>query len=781
MNLFQFPAGTQFAAGTGLATLHPTGDFETYSEAGYRWREVPGYWKQLKKGPVYEPPTIKLGSLDGIRETERGLEVAGVRNYVQHPTFEILSLKWDLLDGTGAHFWRPVVIDDLFPLTRIRNGLPDNYGPVSPLLEHVERGRPVAAWNINFEWSVWNFYCVPVLHWPVLHIEQCYCDMAKARAHALPGKLKNAGKVQKLVVQKDPAGDDLLNKFSKPKNPSKADPRTRIRPDEDPNDAARLYAYNETDVYSELESSSRVPDLSEEERAYWLLDQRINQRGMGVDDAAVENCIAVLIQSTDKQNAELRQITNNAVESATEVEALRRWCMTQGVHLAKLDADVIADVLKVKEKYPAAVVRALQIRSSVGSAGVKKLYSIRAQMTPLKRLHDLYIYFGTRTGRPTGVGPQPTNLLKGSFKPAEVETCLQWMATRDLALIEAVYDDPIEAIGNCMRGLIVPKAGHDFVSSDYSAIEGVVAACLAGEQAAIEVFFTHGLVYEKAASDITGIPMSEFIRHRLDTGGVMLPDGTIKGGKHHPYRNKQGKFAVLACGFGGWVGALIGFGADEFLTEDEMKDVAGGWRKANPNIVTMWGGQTVGKYEYAQPCRYGLEGAAINAVENPGQCFTYRGVSYQMHGDCLYCQVPSGGLLTYHSPRLGPSTREWAQPWEKELTFWGWNSNIKKGPVGWIEMKLYGGAQFENVVQKVARGKQSAGLVRLDPTYPIVMHTYDEFVAEVPEGYGSVAEAEAIVNQPEPWQWLTEGAYAGRPWPIRAKGGWRGKRYRKDD
>lgn len=775
MNLFAFPAGTQFSAGTGLSTLHPTADFETYSEAGYRWRDVPGYWKELKRGPVWEPPTVKLASLDGIAEQNRGLEVVGVRNYVCHPTFEILSLKWDLLDGKGARFWKPLYGPEA-------KSYAANVLPVYDLLNHVAAGRPLAAWNINFEWTVWNFHCVPVLGWPVLHIEQCYCDMAKARAHALPGKLKHAGKVQKLVIQKDPAGEDLLDKFSKPRNPTKTDPRRRIRPDEDPNDAARLYSYNETDIYSEIESSSKVPDLSPEEREYWLLDQRINQRGMGVDGAGVDNCIAVLIQSTDKQNAELNTITNGAVADANEVAALMRWCNTQGCMFGKLDADIIEGVLKKRGVYPPAVVRALEIRQSVGSAGVKKLYSMRAQATPLQRLHDLYIYFGARTGRPTGVGPQPTNMLKGALKPEEVEACLQWMALRDVEVIERLYGDPIEAIGNCIRGLIVPKPGYDFVSSDYSAIEGVVAACLAGEQPAIEVFFTHGLVYEKAASDITGVPMSEFIKHRLDTGGVVQTDGTIKGGKHHPYRNKQGKFAVLACGFGGWVGALIGFGADEFLSETEMEQVAGGWRKANPNIVTMWGGQTIGRYQYAYPGKFGLEGASIAAVENPGQCFTYRGVSYQTHGDCLYCTVPSGGLLTYHCPRLEPSTRERAQPWEKELTFEGWNSNIKKGPVGWIKMKLYGGLEFENVVQKVARGKQSAGLVRLDRGgYPIVMHTYDEFVSEVPEGVGSVVESEAIVNQPEPWQWLTEGPYAGQPWPIKAKGGWRGKRYRKDD
>ncbi len=755
-------AGKQYAAGTGLATLFPVFDFETFSEAGYQWVDVPGYWKQLKAGPVWDPPTVKLASLDGIRNTERGLGVVGTRNYVTHPTFEILSLKYDLLDGRGARWWKPTHHDD-----------------PTDLLDYVRNGGILSAWNIGgFEWEVWNFHCVPYLYWPPLPIEQCVCDMAKARAHALPGALAKADLVQKLAIQKDPDGDRLLKKFSQPRNPTKSDPRRRIRPEEDPHDAARLYAYNETDIYSELESASKVPDLSPLEREIWLVDQRINQRGMQVDLAGVENCVAVLIQATHKYNAELRTLTNGAVEAASEVEALRMWCNARGCMFGNLDAEVIDDVLLKRDAYPPAVIRALEIRSMLGAAGVKKLYSMRVQATPAGRLHHLYMFFAARTGRWNGVGPQPMNFVKGKLKPDEVEACLGWMATRDLDVIESLYGNAVEAISDCLRGLICAAPGFDLISSDYSAIEGVTAACLAGEERDIQVYRTHGMIYEDAAAGIAGIPFEEFVRHRIETGGVMQPDGTIRGGKHHPLRNKQGKFAVLACGFGGWVGALIGFGADEFLNEEEMKAVVLGWRRSHPWIVEMWGGQTRGRFQSARPELFGLEGASIAAVQQPGQCYGYRGVMYQMHGDCLYCSVPSGGLLTYHEPRLRPSEREWAQPWELELSFHGWNSNPKKGTIGWVEMKLYGGLEFENVVQKVARAKQAAGLVRLDSGgYPVVMHSHDEFVSEVPEGFGSVTEAEALVNAVEFWQYLPDGS----PWPIKAKGGWRGKRYRKDD
>lgn len=168
-------AGDRFAAGAGIATLLPTLDFETYSGAGYRW--VDG----------------RLHSLEGIRETERGLSVVGARNHVLHPTFAITLLSWDLFDGAGLQTWRPGM--------SVAWDMPGNE-PCAPLVWHVFRGGLLEAWNAPFEWAVWNLFCVPRWGWPPLPITQMRCAMAKARAHAWPGKLENAGPVVLGLEQK---------------------------------------------------------------------------------------------------------------------------------------------------------------------------------------------------------------------------------------------------------------------------------------------------------------------------------------------------------------------------------------------------------------------------------------------------------------------------------------------------------------------------------------------------------------------------------------------------
>ena len=213
------------------------------------------------------------------------------------------------------------------------------------------------------------------------------------------------------------------------------------------------------------------------------------------------------------------------------------------------------------------------------------------------------------------------------------------------------------------------------------------------------------------------------------------------------------------------------------MSDEEIKQNILAWRAASPAIVELWGGQE----RNWPPERFGCDGAAVNAVQYPGTWFhvmrldrTYSGVSFVGHdtdsngAGILYCRLPSGRMLTYHRPRLAPSER---RAGTLSLSYEGQNTNPTNGPVGWIRMDTYGPRLVENIVQATARDILRRATIALEAAgYPIVLHVYDEIVAEVPEGVGSIEDFERIMS--------TMPEFAA-DWPVRAKGGWRGKRYRK--
>jgi DNA polymerase len=557
-------------------------------------------------------------------------------------------------------------------------------------------------------------------------------------------------------------GQRLIQKFSCPRKPTKNKPEWRIRPEDDPEDAANLYDYNIGDIKAEAAVSALCPDLSDVERDFWLCTKAMNARGVAIDTATVEAGVDILDQALARYNAELHALTGGTVAKASEGAKLIGWLGAQGVHTQSLDEAHRAALLE-RPDIGGPARRALEIVNLVGSAGVKKLYALMRQTTAAGRVHDLFIYHGARTGRDTGADVQPQNLVKqgpdvckcgdvncGRYYGADLIWCpwcngpdwaggpqsgWTWEAVDDVAEIvqrrsldelERFYGDALLALSGCIRGLFIAAEGKDLIASDYSSIEAVVAAVLAGEEWRIEAFRQKQDIYLVSAGRITGHTLDEYAAHLAETGSK------------HPDRQKIGKPAELGLGFGGWINGWRQFDSSDAFTDDEVKRNILAWRDASPAIVEMWGGQVRGK-PWA-PDRYelfGLEGAAIAAVQNPGQCFAYRSISYGMRGDALYCRLPSGRLLTYHRPRLHKSTRWEGVDGLYELSFEGWNTNPKSGPMGWVRINTYSGRLFENVVQAVARDIMAYAVVNLERAgYPIVLRVHDELVAEVPRHLG---------------------------------------------
>ncbi len=744
-------------------------DFETFSAAGHLWHEGTQKW-------VHLPGVSKSRS--------KGLGVVGTAAYAEHPTTEVLTLSYRLPGEVIKHRWRP------------GDPLPHR------LFASLAAGGVFKAHNFFFEFCIWEIVCTAKYGWPSIlpWRYQFRCTMATARTNSLPGALADLSNVLNLPIPKDAAGKKLLDKFSVPRAPTKKDPRLRVTPQDDPVDAARLEDYCDTDLDAEEGAYQRMVPMSPDELLFWWIDQEINWRGLGVDRPAVRDCIAVLDQALDRYGEEFRSLTGGL--EPTQLQALMGWLAAHGVSMPSMDEEAIDEALGRLPPHPPGGCwpprRVLEIRQLIGSASVKKLYQMENTASRDDRVRNLFVHHGARTGRPTGEGAQPLNMprggpdmryckacekpyrpdhaacpwcsapasesRKGKWSHKAVEPVLELMQARSLELIEYYCGDALGCIGGCLRGLFVAGPGMQLMASDYSAIEAVVTAGLAGEQWRLEVMREGRDIYLAAGEGITGVPYAEYVAY------------ADKHGEHHPDRQTILKVAELACGFGGWIGALRAFGYDG--SDEDAKRIILAWRKASPAIVEMWGGQWRGspwdpdaRQEY-----YGFEGMAVQAILHPGVPFRTHGITFTVRPhpagwDALFVKLPSGRELTYHRPYLTQSTRPYARQGEMSITYWTQNSNPKYGPMGWVPMATFGGRLTENIVQAVAHDIQRFGIIALRAAgYPVVLHVYDEDVVEVPIGTGSIEEVERIMSTMPPY---------AATWPIRATGGWVGRRFRK--
>lgn len=269
-------------------------------------------------------------------------------------------------------------------------------------------------------------------------------------------------------------------------------------------------------------------------------------------------------------------------------------------------------------------------------------------------------------------------------------------------------------------------------------------------------------------------------------------------------RTNDGHLIVHNCGYQGWIGSAKAFDAPG--TDDELKEGILLWRAASPTIEWLWGGQTLGKAgtpvrnalepgyagtvaDWARPLAkedrwdrspyyFGVEGMAVLSMleQNVWHSVTRldgtdSGIAFKGAGETMYCRIPSGRVLTYHRVRLQASDRGDGHA----LSFEGWNTNPKNGPKGWHRMPTWGGRLVENINQATCREILRAACLVLEANgYPVVLHIYDEIVAEIREAFGSIEEFELLVTEGiRPLiQWAAD-------WPIRAPGGYRAKRYRK--
>lgn len=283
--------------------------------------------------------------------------------------------------------------------------------------------------------------------------------------------------------------------------------------------------------------------------------------------------------------------------------------------------------------------------------------------------------------------------------------------------VELFYDSTPNVLSELIRTAFIPKEGCRFLVADFSAIEARVLAWLSGEQWRLDVFASHGKIYEASASAMFHVPIGEIT-------------------KGSPLRQK-GKISELALGYGGSVGALTSMGAlDMGLAEEELSPLVSTWRNANPHITQFW---------------WDVDAAAVKAVTERRKTKAGR-IIFEYKSGILFVILPSGRKLSYVKPRMAVNKFG-----RNGLTYEGISENKK-----WSRIETYGPKLVENIVQGTARDLLAEAMPRVEKAgYRIVMHCHDEIIAEVPEGFGSVEDmSEVMAVRPE-W---AEGL------PLRADG-----------
>ena len=617
----------------------------------------------------------------------------GVYAYADSPAFEILLFAYSF-DGGETQ------IIDLAQGEKFPAEVEDAIFDVS-----VTK----TAYNANFERT-----CLSKYFGRYIPPESWHCSAVQAAMLALPRSLEDVGRVLGLDEQKMKEGKELIRYFCVPCKPTKANGgRTRNLPCHAPEkwELFKTYCKRDVDVEKSIRRKLHNFPIPESEMELYRLDQRINDRGVLVDMGLVEQAIAC--ERLHKEIVTKRAYELTGLENPNSVAQLKGWLGDKGMEAESLSKKAVAEMIAETD---GEVEELLRLRLLMAKTSVKKYEAMERSVCSDGRVHGLLQFYGAnRTGRFAGRLVQIQNLPK-NYIP-DLELARELVKQGRFEDIELLYDSTPNVLSELIRTAFIPKPGCRFVVADFSAIEARVLAWLSGEQWRLDVFTSHGKIYEASASSMFHVPMEEIT-------------------KGSPLRQK-GKLAELGLGFGGAAGALISMGAlDMGLTEDELPPLVAAWRKANPHITQFW---------------WDVDAAAVKAVTEKQKTKAGR-IIFEYKSGILFITLPSGRKLSYVKPRMAVNRFG-----RDGLTYEGISENKK-----WSRIETYGPKLVENIVQGTARDLLAEAMLRVEKKgYPIVMHCHDEIIAEVPEGIGSVDEMCEIMAVQPAW---AEGL------PLRADG-----------
>lgn len=599
--------------------------------------------------------------------------------------------------------------------------------------------------------------------------------MIIAFAHSLPGSLEKL--CEMLKVPQDKAkhkdGKRLIGIFCKPTDTGYGVGRNTS--ESHPDDWDQFLEYARLDVEAMREVYRRLPRWNDtaQERALWVLDQKINDFGILIDDDFARAAVIAVSAETRRLNQATSDATAHAIEedrvrSATQAALLLRYLLKyHGVDLPDCQAGTLERRLEDTD-LPMPVRELIGLRLAVSTTSTAKYKRVVAALSRDGRLRGSIQFDGAwRTGRWAGRIFQPHNLPRPTIKPYSV---IAWgIQAIKAGVAEYVVEDIMRLAASALRGLPIAPPGRKLVVADLSSIEPRMLSFLAGEQWKLDAFaaFDQGI-----GEDIYKLAYA--LSFRVDVATV------------DDDQRQVGKVEDLSLGYQGSVGAfatmMVNYGVN--IAEEDILPIVRGWRKAHPATVQFW---------------YALDDAAREVIEHRDAVILVGRVVVDRVGAWMRIRMPSGRYLSYPGPAMkfmkchecaGRGSVEVVIPetqWTDQVSFTmecerckGKGGKISVTYMGqnpytkqWGRVAAYGGKFAENLTQAASRDVLAVGMTRADIYgYDIALTVHDEIIAETDDSDAyTPLHLSGLMTQPIDW---APGL------PLAAKG-FETYRYRKDN
>ena len=638
---------------------------------------------------------MKTLSIDIETYSSIDLTKSGVYKYIQND-FEILLIAY-------AYDDEEIKIIDLKNNEKIPEKLKEDI-----LDENIIK----TAFNANFE-----RVCLSKYFNTYLSPKMFRCTQVHALYLGLPHGLENVAKSLRLKEQKLEEGKSLIRFFNKRENLDLLTSNNEnIKKGEvlKKYEEFKKYCINDVKVERSIRKILEKVKLPESEQKLWQLDQEINDRGVLVDSKLLNNAIYYDNYFKNILIEKLKTITN--INNPKSNNQMKDYLNSLGLNVNSLSKESVESLLNSDEvkKNPhyEKIKEVLHLRKMLNKTSTKKYESMKRCMCDDERIRGLFQFYGAnRTGRWAGRLVQVQNLPQNKINNLEqVREKIRNDIIKDFPSRKKEFNKNLNLnlynnenlsslLSQLIRTTFIPKKNHRFIIADFSAIEARIIAYLSNEKWRIDVFNTHGKIYEASASKMFKVDINEIT-------------------KESELRQK-GKIAELALGYQGGVGALVSMGAYNMnLCESELIEIVKAFRSSNPNIVKLWNN---------------AQKAFIEAVKNKSVVHIDKNISFIYEGNILFIKLPSGRRLSYIRPKI-----DYDNIFNKYIiTYEGVDPTTKKSK----RLTTYGGKLVENIVQAIARDVLAQAMINLkNHGFNIVMHVHDEIVLEVEDKVSSIEE-----------------------------------------